>query len=203
MSTKKPWADAPFSLLPTPGTPGANTCSNADALSVAVEMANVHNLFIRGLNSICIQAPNITQPADVADFMLYVKAWGDSVHHHHSGEETLFFPQIEALAREAGIVGFMDKNLDQHHLFEPKLQETIKYTQEVRAGTKKYSSVELLALVDGFAPILTQHLHDEVESLLGLEKCDGKKLKKIMVDAAEEGAKTADPVGLASSMFNK
>ncbi|KAF2133878.1 hypothetical protein P153DRAFT_362918 [Dothidotthia symphoricarpi CBS 119687] len=190
--TEKPWADKPFSLIPIPGTPGARSSANAGILAVAIEMANVHCVLVRGLNSIYVQAPHVIQSTDIADFMLYIKAWGDSVHHHHSCEETMFFPLVEALAREAGVVGAMDTNLEQHHLFDQKLQDTIAYVEEVHLGRSEYSSAGLLALIDSFAPALTQHLHDEIDSLLNLEDCDGEKMKKAMVETAEVALKDAD-----------
>jgi hypothetical protein len=53
----KPWADTLFILMPIPGQPGAPFCSNFGVMSVAMEMANVRNALLRGLNSIYLQAP--------------------------------------------------------------------------------------------------------------------------------------------------
>jgi hemerythrin-like domain-containing protein len=191
----KPWADTPFALLTIPGQPGAQSCSNPGVLATAIEMANVHNALLRGLNSIYLQAPYITAPADIADLMLYTQAWADTVHHHHSLEETIFFARIEALAKEAGLPeGLMSPNEDQHHAFEPKIQETLAWCGEVRDGKKEWDSKVLIGLIDEFAPILTQHLHDEIDTLIKLEKCDGEKVKKALADTANEGLKTADTV---------
>jgi hemerythrin-like domain-containing protein len=191
----KPWADKPFELLLIPGQPGAQTCSNPEVLDVCIEMANVHNTLLRGLNSIYLQAPYVSKPTDVADFMLYTKAWADTVHHHHSLEEKIFFPAVEALAREAGVSeSSMDPNVDQHHMFEPKIQETLVWTEEVRQGKREYDSKALIALIDSFAPILTKHLHEEIDTLIKLEKCDGKKVAQAMKDTANEGIRTADTV---------
>ncbi|KAL6705071.1 hypothetical protein ACN47E_007330 [Coniothyrium glycines] len=188
------WADKPFELLDIPGEPGAPSCNNEDVMSTAVEMANVHNLILRGLNSIYLQAPKISKPVDVADFMLYIIAWADTVHHHHSVEESMFFPEIEKIAQEVGHPEkLMDANIDQHHAFEAKLVETSKYAQAVSEGKEEFDSARLKELIDGFAPILTQHLHDEIDTLMKLEGCDGKRVKKAMKDCAEAGAKTADP----------
>jgi hypothetical protein len=62
------------------------------------------------------------------------------------------------------------------------------------AGEKTYGAAELKRQVDGFAPVLTQHLHDEIDTLIKLEKCDGEKIKQAMKETADEGAKTANPV---------
>lgn len=193
----KPWADTPFKLLLIPGQPGAPTCTNPDVLATAVEMANVHNFLLRGLNAIYLQGPNVKEPQDVTDFMLYVTAWADTVHHHHHSEEELFFPRIEELAREAKVPeGVMAPNLEQHSAFESKMGETAAWAQDVKDGKKKYDSGELVRLVDGFAPVLTQHLHDEIDTILMLEKCDGKKVKAALAHAASSATKTADPVSI-------
>jgi hemerythrin-like domain-containing protein len=160
-------------------------------------MANVHNVLLRPLNAVYHQAPFIRLPVDVADFMLYITAWADTLHHHHSLEESLFFPTVEKIAKEAGIddcEGIMGGNVDQHHEFEPKIAELVKWAEEVVAGKKTYDAVELKRQIDDFAPILTQHLHDEIGTLVKLENCDGEKIKQAMKETADEGAKTADPV---------
>lgn len=195
MKMSKPWADKPFALLTIPGQPGAPSCSNPGVLAVCIEMANVHNALLRGLNSIYLQAPYIKEPADVADLMLYTQAWADTVHHHHSHEETILFLELAALAKDAGLPeGLMNPNEDQHHAFEPKIQETLAWVEEVRQGKKEYDLKTLLGLIDDFAPILTQHLHDEIDTLIKLDKCDGEKVKKAMSDTANEALKTADTV---------
>jgi hypothetical protein len=60
------------------------------------------------------------------------------------------------------------------------------------AREKTYDAAELRRIIDKFAPVLTQHLHDEIGTLLRLEQCDGEKIKQAMKAVANEGAKTAD-----------
>ncbi|EUC33856.1 hypothetical protein COCCADRAFT_95040 [Bipolaris zeicola 26-R-13] len=190
---KTPWADTPFALLKIPGTPGAPTSSNPGILHVCIEMANVHNLLLRGLNSIYNQAPFVTLPGDISDLMLYTTAWADTIHHHHSAEETLFFPQVEALAKAAGQECDMAGNVAQHQGFEGGMAEMVAWAKRVRDGEVQYDAEVLKGLIDGFAPLLTQHLHEEIETLVGLEKCDGEEVRRAMKETADEGAKTADP----------
>lgn len=167
-------------------------------------MANVHNVILRGLNAIYRQAPHVSQQKDIADFMLYIHAWADMVHHHHLLEETIFFPRVEELAREAGLPeSLMKPNLDQHHIFEPKMAEMAEWASEVREGKREYESADLIKLIDGFAPILTQHLHEEIDTLTKLEKCDGEGIRKALKLAAEAGHKDADRVSLLiSPLYN-
>lgn len=60
-------------------------------------MANVHNMIIRGLNSIYLQAPHV-KPGDVPSFMQYCIQWYLLLEVHHKGEETDFFVKIEKVA---------------------------------------------------------------------------------------------------------
>jgi hemerythrin superfamily protein len=192
-----PWADTPFTLLKIPGQLGGPVCANSSVLSVAIEMANVHNVLLRPLNAIYHQAPFVQLSSDIADFMLYVTAWADTLHHHHSLEESLLFPRVEEIAKEAGMDGWdglMGGNVEQHHEFEPKIAGLVKWAEEVVAGERTYDAAELKRRIDDFAPVLTQHLHDEIDTLIKLEKCDGEKVKQAMKETADEGAKTADPV---------
>src|SRR4051794_33719179 len=73
-------------------------------------MALSHNVFIRGLNSIYLQAPNL-QPEDHSDFINYCKCWCAVLNNHHRMEEATVFPLIEELTNEKGI---MDVNVEQH-----------------------------------------------------------------------------------------
>ncbi|KAF1837687.1 hypothetical protein BDW02DRAFT_565799 [Decorospora gaudefroyi] len=191
-----PWADTPFTLLTIPGQDSTPPTTNSHVLSVAQEMANVHNVLLRGLNSIYQQAPFVTTPTDIADFMLYITAWADTVHHHHSLEERLFFPRVEALARDAGVPeweGMMGGNVAQHHEFEPKMAEMVVWVEGVRAWNTEYDAGVLKGLMDGFAGVLTQHLHDEIGTLMRLEGCDGEGVARALKEVADEGMKTAEP----------
>ena len=68
------WVDTPFALFKIHGQPSGPVCANPGVLSVAIEMANVHNVLLRPLNATYHQAPFVELPSDVADFMLYITA---------------------------------------------------------------------------------------------------------------------------------
>ena len=195
------WADTPFTLLKIPGQPGAQTCSNPGLLHIVAEMANAHNVLIRGLNAFYNQAPFVHIPSDVSDLMLYIAAWADTVHHHHHLEETLFFPDVEAAANEAGQAFDVRVNLEQHHDFDFKMADMVEWVKSVSDAKVTYDSEQLKKMIDGFAPILVQHLHDEINTLLVLEQCDGEKLKEAMKRVGDESAKSIDPVRLTLYCF--
>lgn len=78
-------------------------------------MALVHNVIIRGYNSIYLQAPAI-KPNDVSDFIQYCLAWHETVKDHHHAEEAVLFPLIEEAVGEKGI---MDGEVAEHGQLRP------------------------------------------------------------------------------------
>lgn len=65
-------------------------------------MALLHNIMIRGYNSIFLQAPLVKQ-ADVPDFFRYINAWLNAIRCYHASLKTLFLPEI---TRVSGIEEF-------------------------------------------------------------------------------------------------
>jgi hypothetical protein len=158
-------------------------------------MVVIHNLFIRIMNTIYLQCEGVSArgtAADKADFAEYALLWGESIAHHHHTEETMVFSQIETIC---GAPGIMQTNRDQHDAFHPGLDEYTAYLKGVVAGSDEYDGARLRRIIDGFMPVLTEHLHDEIETLKGLraheDKTDWGKfteelVAEIMKKAAEE-----------------
>ena len=138
-------------------------------------MSLAHNGILRGLNSIYIQAAHI--PSEdlviVKDFLIYCQCWCESMHHHHEAEEKSFFPAIEELS---GVPGLMQQNVEQHKAFTPGFEQFLEYVATCQR--KDYDGETLLRLVDGFAEPLTKHLHDEIQTLLALDKYDSDRVKQ-------------------------
>jgi len=198
----RPWADQPYRLLDIPGQPGAVTTENKYILDVAIEMANVHNLILRGMNAIYLQCEHVHDSADIKDFVQFIEFWGDTVHHHHHQEETLAFPEWNKIAKEGGATtDLMSENIEQHHAFEGGFQALLDYVKEVQDGKATYDGRKVTATLDSFCPVLNQHLHDEIKTIMGLEKYDGKKVKAVFAKVAEAAIKTADPVSHDGSAF--
>jgi hypothetical protein len=130
-------------------------------------MAVLHNGIIRGLNSIYLQAPHLS-PSDHADFILYCQGWSGLLHAHHHGEETMVFPEIEA---KTGVAGIMEINVSQHHAFQAGLDA---FDQYLLTPPAEFSGKRLVELIDGFAPVLVQHLAEEIPTLVALREYRGK-----------------------------
>jgi hemerythrin-like domain-containing protein len=161
------------------------------AVLSATDMALIHNVFIRILNCIYLQAPNIKEEKDISDFIIFTYAWIITIHEHHSNEEKLFFPWLEA---DIGTKGAMEKNLEQHHAFEPGVSALEAYVVAVKDGKEKYDGAKIVALIDVFGSILAKHLVEEIGTFEELEKLGdkidwkawNKKVEKVAVDTAEK-----------------
>lgn len=187
--TKK-WADGPFPLIKTPFVDGDR---KDDYVLAATGMSLVHNVIIRGLNAIYLQAPHVL-PADTADFIGYARAWSDFVHIHHAGEEAAFFPTIEKLT---GVPGIMDGNIQQHEAFSAGLKAYDEYMGVATA--ESFSGARLVEIIDSFGQVLVQHLADEIPTILALaEHREKMDISKVIDDEAKHsmsklGFKTTVP----------
>jgi hypothetical protein len=152
---------------------------------LATEMAHVHNMMIRGLNSIYLQAPYI-KPADEKGFCRYMLLWYTFLHGHHSAEEAMFFPNVE---RMTGIKGVMDGNIEQHRAFHDGLDKFKAYAEAVVAGKEKYNGSKVVGMLDEFGPALIQHLTDEIPTVVGLRQYGKEKLADLPKAFEEEGEK--------------
>jgi len=187
------WADAPFPLITTPlGTTPLDKAHGS--LFMAQGMAHLHNMVIRGLNSIYQQAPYVKKEQDVTDFLTFVGHWVDGLEHHHHTEEEKFFPDLEKLTGES-----MEPNVEQHRAFEAGLEELGAWAKSTTAST--YDSAKLRAVIDSFGPVLRTHLGDEITTLLALKNYDSAALKNIW-QAAGNYAKRTGTINVVVPMFS-
>ncbi len=151
-------------------------------------MSHVHNTLIRGLNSIYLQAPHVSSPIDIRDFLFFCAAWVKTVEHHHDTEERTLFPAIEKFTKKPGL---MECNRQQHEIFTPGLDRFLEYAQNTTP--ERYSFNTLKEIVDNFAPPLMKHLVDEIDTLLGLEGYDSKELMRLWLDTERVAKGDAHP----------
>ncbi|KAH8903565.1 hemerythrin HHE cation binding domain-containing protein [Coniochaeta sp. PMI_546] len=186
------YADHPFPLIKSPEFTNKQNGTKTDIFDhCASEMACVHNLLIRGLNAIYLQALYI-KPADEKSFVNYILTFSALLHAHHTGEEVDFFPTVEAMAGEKGM---MEANVEQHHAFHDPLEAFDQYIQAIAAGQDKYDGKKVVGLIDAFGPALMQHLADEIPTIQGLRKY-GDKMADLQKKFDEEGEKNMKKVGL-------
>jgi len=164
----KQWADGPFELIETPSLTMDPTNK---AVIVASDMAMAHNGLIRGLNSVYLQAEGVNTPEDIADFLVYAQCWSDCLEHHHDGEEEKLFPVVEEYTGEQGIMEYMISGHEAFHEGHHKYKEYVYNT-----SVADYDGKKLKAIIDDFAPVLIEHLRDEIPHLLSLEKYGADRL---------------------------
>ncbi|TVY54356.1 hypothetical protein LCER1_G004237 [Lachnellula cervina] len=181
----KQWAGSPFTLIETPRQKhGITDPSKAHgAVNAGTEMCLIHNVLIRHLNCIYLQAPKVKLDKDIVDFTTFMHAWCVILGRHHHTEETLFFPWLEEYI---GIENYMEKNIEQHHAFAPGLKELEDYTAARKTGKEMFDGAHVRKIINDFGPILAQHLRDEVESLEAMEKFGD------MIDCVGWGKRVSD-----------
>jgi hypothetical protein len=93
-----------------------------------------------------------------------------------------------------GIPGFMETNVEQHRAFGPGVGEYDDYVKACQEGKETFDGERVRRIIDGFGAILTQHLTEEVDTMLGLEeyneKIDWVTFNKVTLKkAVDEGDK--------------
>ncbi|KAM6483684.1 hypothetical protein HDV62DRAFT_333116 [Trichoderma sp. SZMC 28011] len=193
-NSSRPWADGPFELISITSLgykPGEKV---APYHSMAAEMITVHNCLLRGINSVYLQCVNVERsPESIPAFIKYATAWGHILHEHHTTEEKWFFPEIEAITGEKGI---MDVNVEQHHAFDEGLKQYNAHLEDAGTGKGTYDGAKLKSIIDSFMPVLRQHLQDEIFTLKAFEKykdkTDWAKWTKETASKAIKATQTAD-----------
>jgi hypothetical protein len=115
-----------------------------------------------------------------------VKLWIFCIGVHHDGEETDFFPAVEVMCGEKGV---MDENIAQHAIFHSGSKSLDCYAEECLQGKTQYDGKKIVEIIDGFGESLTTHLKDEITSLLRLERFGMDKvqgIKKVLEKDAEK-----------------
>lgn len=166
MASNVPWCDTPFALIPTPGR-GGNVKNLPQSVFIARDMCCAHNNMLRSLNSIYQQCIHVSEVQDIRDLLKYAEFWCGWIYEHHEGEETFLFPCVEDIT---GVKDLMEKNVAQHHAFLPGLEELSTYVNTTKVG--EYDGKKLRSIIEEFGHKLTEHLTDEIQTLLALKEYD-------------------------------
>jgi hemerythrin-like domain-containing protein len=145
-------------------------------------MAQIHNLLIRALNSIYNQCLLPSTPSQTASFLHYCRVFTSILHHHHEIEDTWLFPEFERLLAQPGA---MAGNVEEHDAFLPGLTLFDAYVSKTRP--EEYCGMTLRNMLERFAPLLVEHLHEEIPTILGMWKVEAKELEKCWAVAEKMG----------------
>ncbi|KAH6682685.1 hypothetical protein B0J14DRAFT_555972 [Halenospora varia] len=161
-------------------------------------MALLHNIILRGLNSILLIAPHIPSPPtstpsyslpqDVTDFLAYCQCFSTVLRSHHAAEESVYFPLLESMISVPKFKGTADKNHDEHESFLKGLRDFDTCVNGILEDKEEWKGEKLVRKVEGFAGDLHRHLVHEVEVLASLEAdpaIDWVALGRAMADVKE------------------
>ncbi|ETS84598.1 hypothetical protein PFICI_02623 [Pestalotiopsis fici W106-1] len=190
------WFESPFPLVPTPFAALAEGEQQDVFVATATEMTLAHNILIRGLNSIYRQAPFI-KTLEQQDFVGYAKNFVNVLKVHHEGEEESFFAEVEKMTGEAGI---MEKNVEEHHEFHGGLEELQGYLTRIADGAEAYNGKHIVEIIDKFGPGLSEHLSQEIQTLLELRRFGPDKMKGLATALAADGQANLKKIGLAGGV---
>ncbi|KAI0104985.1 hemerythrin HHE cation binding domain-containing protein [Nemania sp. FL0031] len=191
------YANQPFQLLATPTYQLPNGEKPNEFVNGATHMALAHNLMIRAMNAIYLQAPHIS-PEQEKPFLNFAELWCRVVEHHHRTEEEIFFPMLEEMSGDKDV---MKENSKQHEAFQSGLAQFTSYVRQCLKHEEKFNSEEIVRSLDSFAATLQQHLSDEIPTLLALERF-GAKMNGFHAKFAAEVEKTQQELGvLAGAVF--
>jgi len=190
------FADHPFPLINTPHSQLPDGTKPDACDEVGSHMVLVHNMLLRGLNSIYLQAPHISK-VDEIPFCKYIQIWYMILHHHHSGEEADIFPIVDQIVGEKDV---MAANVEQHHAFQPGLDAFMAYVRDCEAGKQVYDGDRIMALIDAFGKILSNHLAEEIPTILALRRFGADKLEPLPKLLDEQGGKAMQTLGLAAEL---
>ncbi|EDR10585.1 uncharacterized protein LACBIDRAFT_325344 [Laccaria bicolor S238N-H82] len=172
----------PYPLISLPTVPYLAFVNEDLAAYTSCEMALIHNVFIRSMNSIWRNAP-LVKPEDEIAFAGYSLCCLTLIHDHHHGEETILFPFFETKLD-------MSHNVEQHESFHAGMDAFEQYMNQVFNKKDKYDGEKTRALLKAFADPLVQHLHEEIPTISEerLKLLDQEGLQKVS-DEFEEHIK--------------
>ena len=181
-----PWADTPHRLITSPHTEITNHY-NSPLVYIASEIANIHNVILRGLNSILQQGPYVADAShpgyslqDAKDFIVYVDSWCKTLDHHLHMEHSIFYPAVESTT---GVKYLMDEMDEQHEEFTDDFEALQDYLDKVRDRPYQYRWQKMKSKIDAFAPALVNHLHDEIDFFLSMGKFSSERLRKCWIES--------------------
>nr|QKG86293.1 hypothetical protein [Aspergillus sp. FM242] len=170
------WANAPFALITDTGIDARPEIPRDHyAYELARMMAHIHNLLLRALNASYNQCLSVRPDTpETRDFLVFNQCLYSMLKSHHDQEEESLFP---AFGQVTGNPDVMAVNVQEHKRFETELQNFRDYIFDT--DPKAYSGTQLKSLLECLGPLVQEHLHHEIATLLDLHVVDSKALKGV------------------------
>ncbi|KAG8927459.1 hypothetical protein FRC01_007471 [Tulasnella sp. 417] len=127
-----------------------------------VRMAILHNIILRGLNSMIYYSGEVTAGTKRhMSFLNYCNRVIYMLNRHHSIEETIFFPWLETKLGE----GAMGGNVEGHERFQAPLATFSELIENLRSGKATWDLDTFRKSLYELAEVLRPHLEEEIETL--------------------------------------
>ncbi|KAG8927458.1 hypothetical protein FRC01_007470 [Tulasnella sp. 417] len=127
-----------------------------------VRMAILHNIILRGFNSMIYYSGEVTAGTKkYTSFLSYCNQMIRLVHRHHSIEETIFFPWLETKLGE----GAMGGNIEGHESFRAPLATFGELLEDLRSGKATWDLNTFRKSLYELVELLRPHLEEEIETL--------------------------------------
>lgn len=162
-------------------------------------MVRAHNLLLRGLNSIYLQAPYVSIPTDIKDLLIFCRAWIHTVNVHHSYEDSILFP---GLIKLTGCEDIVSAEQESHRVLHEGLERFGDWIRGVEADLQKWSwdgESGLGAVLDSFANAFVKHLGEEIDMLRSLKSYESQQLVDVWERMEDEVKKIVNKDTLVRS----
>ena len=147
-------------------------------------MALLHNLIFRAYNSSYNQCLGVRPgTADARDFLVYNQVFYEHIKEHHDTEEEIFFPLLQKLTGEKGI---MDQNIREHQELEEGLHKLHDYV--FGTDSNSYDGEKFKSILEILEGPLRKHLYAEISTMLDLTKYDSRELEKVWAELSSKAA---------------
>ena len=185
MATGKLWADTPLSLISETGIEHRpDIPADHYAITCARNMALLHNHIFRAYNSSYNQCLGVRPgTADAGDFLVYNQVLYEHIKEHHDTEEEVFFPLLQNLTGEKGI---MNQNIREHKELEEGLHKLRDYV--FSTDSNSYDGEKLKSILDILAGPLRKHFYAEISTILDLAEYDSTELGKVWAELSSKAA---------------
>ncbi|KAG8953261.1 hypothetical protein FRC04_002671 [Tulasnella sp. 424] len=128
----------------------------------AIRMVIVHNIILRGFNSMAYYSGDVEPQTKRFDsFLGYCNEVIQLLHEHHSMEEGMYFPFLE---NKLG-AGAMTDNVDGHDQFRVPLERLEDLIAKLRAGQTPWDVGYFRAVIYDLVSVLREHLAEEIDTL--------------------------------------
>lgn len=139
--------------------------SNKPLHSSITSMAHAYNAYIRAINS-CYNHATTIETEDISDFLFFNQTLFNILSQHLRFDKQYLQPLLHRPDYQPSI-GFRPPTIHEDSTFHVSFHAWAKYVHSP-VSRKFFTADDLQNLISKFAPILVQHLHDEVTRLSSL-----------------------------------